>query len=99
MLIEDDDITYLLDGAVTALGAILDREECRKVMVCNTCSAIKTMVPATQVVVVVADHYVPPNVKLWDKYQVAKRVFLNDNEENCFQLYHCHLDIKHPNEL
>ena len=113
-------MTYLLDGAVTALGAVLDREECRKVMVCNTCSAIKAMVPATQVVVVVADHYVvslfldsffltlffttlvhfqPPNVRSWDKYQVAKRVFLNDNEEDCFQLYHCHLDIKHPNEL
>ena len=57
------------------------------------------MVPATQVVVVVADYYVPPNVKLWEKYQVAKRVFLNDNKENCFQLYHCNLDIKHPNEL
>eukprot|EP00093_Oithona_nana_P010244 10244.XXX_470211_470767_1 [CDS] Oithona nana genome sequencing. len=62
---EQDDYTYLLDGAVTALGAVLDREDCRKVMVCNTCSAIKNMVPATQVVIVVADHYVPPEVKQW----------------------------------
>ncbi len=96
---EQDDYTYLLDGAVTALGAVLDREDCRKVMVCNTCSAIKNMVPATQVVIVVADHYVPPEVKQWDKYQVAKRAFLNEKEESCMQLYQCHLDFKHPNEL
>ena len=96
---EQDDYTYLLDGAVTALGAVLDREDCRKVVVCNTCSAIKNMVPATQVVIVVADHYVPPEVKQWDKYQVAKRAFLNEKEESCMQLYHCHLDFKHPNEL
>ena len=96
---EQDDYTYLLDGAVTALGAVLDREDCRKVMVCNTCSAIKNIVPATQVAIVVADHYVPPTYKQWDKYQVAKRAFLSEKEENCTQLYQCHLDFKHPNEL
>ena len=53
--LEPDKAAQVIDGAVTALGAVLDREDCRKVVVCNTCSAIKNMVPAAQVVIVMLD--------------------------------------------
>lgn len=85
-----------MDAAVTTLGAILDRDDCRKTVVCNTCHAIKNLVPVTQVAVVVADHYLPPDVKEWDKYTVAKRVFLNDDQHRCEEIYHCRLDMVSP---
>merc|ERR1711992_486306 len=90
---EDMDATYFTNAAVTTLGAILDREECRKTIVCNACNAIKKMVPASQVAVVLADHYLPQDVKHWDKYTVAKRVFLNEQGERCEEIYHCSFDV------
>ena len=93
ILVEDMDATYFTNAAVTTLGAILDREECRKTIVCNACNAIKKMVPASQVAVVLADHYLPQDVKHWDKYTVAKRVFLNEQGERCEEIYHCSFDV------
>ena len=87
------DATYFTNAAVTTLGAILDREECRKTIVCNACNAIKKMVPASQVAVVLADHYLPQDVKHWDKYTVAKRVFLNEQGERCEEIYHCSFEL------
>ena len=49
---------------MTTLGAIMDREDCRKIVVCNTCYAIKTAVPGSKVAVMVADHYLPPEVTM-----------------------------------
>ena len=40
---EEVDATYFTDAAVTTLGAILDRDECRKTIVCSACNAIKEM--------------------------------------------------------
>lgn len=77
---------------MTTLGAIMDREDCRKIVVCNACNAIKHNIPASQVAIVLADHYLPPNVKQWDKYTVARRVFFNEQNERCEELYHCKLE-------
>ena len=90
---ETEHATHMSNLAIATLGALLDREECRKTVICNACYAIKKLVPASQVAVVLGDHYLPPNVKQWDKYTVVKRVFLNEQGEQCEELYHCSLDI------
>jgi len=48
---------------------------------CNACNAVKSLVPVSQVCIVLA-------IKNWDKYTVAKRVFFNDRMEHCEELYH-----------
>ena len=72
----------------------MDREECRKTVVCNACHAIKELLPASQVAIMVADHYLPPDVRKWDKYTVAKRVFFNEDNQRCEEIYHCRLDVE-----
>ena len=84
---------YFTNAAVTTLGAILNRDDCRKTIVCNACNAVKSLVPVSQVGIVLADHYLPPGIKNWDKYAVAKRVFFNDRMERCEELYHCTFDV------
>ena len=93
------DEAYFTRAAVTTLGAILNRDDCRKTIVCNACNAVKSIVPVSQVGIVLADHYLPPDIKTWDKYAVAKRVFFNDRMERCEELYHCTFDVgqwEHP---
>ena len=90
---DDMDEAYFTNAAVTTLGAILNRDDCRKTIVCNACNAVKSLVPISQVGIVLADHYLPPDIKNWDKYTVAKRVFFNDRMERCEELYHCTFDV------
>ena len=87
------DEAYFTNAAVTTLGAILNRDDCRKTIVCNACNAVKSLVPIAQVGVVLADHYMPPDIRNWDKYAVAKRVFFNDRMERCEEIYHCTFDV------
>ena len=74
----------------------MDREDCRKMVVCSTCNAVKRLMPASQVAMVIADPYLPLNIKHWDKYTVAKRVFFNEQNERCEEIYHCRLDFEPP---
>lgn len=71
----------------------MDREECRKVVVCSTCSTIKSMAPSATVAMVVADAIVPASLKQWDKYEVAKRVFISDDGRRCEETYQCKLGV------
>ena len=87
------DEAYFTNAAVTTLGAILNRDDCRKTIVCNACNAVKSLVPIAQVGVVLADHYMPPDIRNWDKYAVAKRVFFNDRMERCEEIYHCTFNV------
>merc|ERR1711892_1407144 len=68
---DDMDEAYFTNAAITTLGAILNRDDCRKTIVCNACNAVKSLVPVSQVGIVLADHYLPPDLKNWDKYAVA----------------------------
>ena len=87
------DAQFLTNAGVTAFGAVLDREECRKTVVCYACAVVRKLFPATQVGVLLADHYVPLDVKSWDKYTVAKRAFVNENNERCEEVYHCSFEM------
>jgi hypothetical protein len=51
---------HFLQAVVTTLGAILNCDDCHKTVVCNACNDAKSIV---QVGMVLADHYLPPDIK------------------------------------
>ena len=91
--------TDILDLVSSTYGAIVDRDDCRKLMVCSTCTAISHAVPSTKIAMLVGDHLVPREYKN-DMYFVAKSAFINDNQEHCHEVYRCSTNVeKADNEL
>ena len=77
-----------VDIASSTYGAIINRDDCRKFVVCTTCNAITHLFPSTKLAMVLTDHVIPSTYKS-DMYFVAKQAFINDMQQNCHEVYKC----------
>ena len=85
-----------VDIASSTYGAIINRDDCRKFVVCTTCNAITHLFPSTKLAMVLTDHVIPSTYKS-DMYFVAKQAFINDMQQNCHEVYECPIQSNDEN--
>merc|ERR1711974_512275 len=76
--INDDDLDWM-NAAMITTGVVLDLEDCRKRVICTTCSVIKEIIPVSTTAFVVVDPFFTESVRQSQNYLVAKRIFFNED--------------------
>ena len=85
-----DEKRAYLDMAVTAVGAVMGKQNCSRMIACRTGRYVGAKVPSAGLLVMMAENFIPQSFRNW--FGIVKTSIMSTNDDNyCDHHYMCSL--------